>query len=290
MPRRTKIITTLGPATDQYDKMYALIEAGADIMRINLSHGSHDEHRKRIELAMECAKKLNKTIGILLDLQGPKIRIAKFQKPEGILLEDGDTFFLDANYDKHAGNQTEVGLDYPELPQEVSSDDQLLLDDGRIVMSVVAVTGSRIECRVVNGGRLTNNKGLNRKGGGLSAPSLTEKDIIDIDFIATQPVDYVALSFPREAADIHEARRLLRQAGSQAQIVAKIERAEAITNIDELIDAADALMVARGDLGVEIGFAELPGVQKHIINRARERDKPVITATQMMESMIYNSI
>ncbi|MCS5712582.1 pyruvate kinase [Candidatus Berkiella aquae] len=290
MPRRTKIITTLGPATDQYDKMYALIEAGANIMRINLSHGSHDEHRKRIELAMSCAKELNKTIGILLDLQGPKIRIAKFQNPEGILLKDGDTFFLDANCDKHAGNQTEVGLDYPELPQEVSAGDQLLLDDGRIVMSVVGVKGSRIECRVDNGGRLTNNKGLNRKGGGLSAPSLTEKDINDIDFIATQPVDYVALSFPREAADIHEARRLLRQAGSQAQIVAKIERAEAITNIDELIDAADALMVARGDLGVEIGFAELPGVQKHIINRARERDKPVITATQMMESMIHNSI
>jgi len=290
MPRRTKIITTLGPATDHYEKMHALIEAGANIIRINLSHGSYEEHTRRIQLAMQCAKELKKTIGVLLDLQGPKIRVSRFQNPEGVLLEEGATFFLDANCDKNAGNQTEVGLDYHELPQEVAPGDQLLLDDGRIVMTVVNIKGSRIECCVVNGGRLTNNKGLNRKGGGLSAPSLTEKDIKDIDFIATQPVDYVALSFPREANDIHNARKLLRAAGSQAQIVAKIERAEAIDNIDEIIDASDALMVARGDLGVEIGFAELPGVQKYIINRARMRDKAVITATQMMESMIHSPI
>lgn len=290
MPRRTKIITTLGPATDEYEKMHALIEAGANIIRINLSHGSYDEHASRIELAMRCAKELNKTIGVLLDLQGPKIRVARFADKQGVQLVEGATFFLDANCDKNAGNQTEVGLDYPELPQEVSAGDQLLLDDGRIVLSVVNVQGSRIECKVINGGRLTNNKGLNRKGGGLSAPALTEKDIKDIDFIATQPVDYVALSFPREAKDIHYARKLLKEAGSTAQIVAKIERAEAIENIDELIDASDALMVARGDLGVEIGFAELPGVQKYIIHRARMRDKAVITATQMMESMIHNPI
>jgi pyruvate kinase len=290
MPRRTKIITTLGPATDSYEKMYALIEAGANIIRINLSHGSYDEHRMRISLAMQCAKELNKTVGVLLDLQGPKIRIAKFKNPAGIVLTEGASFFLDANWPKNDGNETHVGLDYPQLPDEVIADDQLLLDDGRIVLSVVKITGSLIECKVVSGGKLTNNKGLNRKGGGLSAPSLTDKDKQDIEFIATLPVDYVALSFPREASDIHYARKLLRAAGSEAQIVAKIERAEAITNIDELIDASDALMVARGDLGVEIGFAELPGVQKYIINQARLRDKAVITATQIMESMIYSPI
>jgi len=183
-----------------------------------------------------------------------------------------------------------VGLDYPSLPQEVFPGDQLLLDDGRIVLDVTKVEGTQIKCIVKTGGKLFSHKGLNRKGGGLSAPSLTEKDKKDIAFIAALPVDYVALSFPKTAQDIHEARHLMTQAGSRAQIVAKIERAEAIDNIDEIIDAADAVMVARGDLGVEIGYADLPEVQKYIISRAKLRDKAVIVATQMMESMVHNPL
>lgn len=289
-PRRTKIIATLGPATDSPEKMRALIQAGVNLVRINLSHGEHAQHQARIALAIESAKGLNKTIGILIDLQGPKIRIARFENKEGILLNEGDQFTLDANFPKEAGNQQCVGLDYPQLPQEVAPQDQLLLDDGRVILIVNEVRGTAILCTVKVGGRLSSNKGLNRKGGGLSAPSLTEKDIKDIQFIATQPVDYVALSFPKTAQDIIEARRLVNEAGSTAQIVAKIERFEAIENIDQIIKASDAVMVARGDLGVEVGYAELPGIQKNIINRARLCDKAVITATQMMESMIKNPI
>lgn len=290
MARRTKIVATLGPATDSEDKMKALIAAGANLVRINMSHGSHSEHQRRIELARHCAQSLNKVIGILIDLQGPKIRIARFADPAGVLLKEGDPFILDANWPGDKGNVTRVGLDYRSLPKEVSSGDHLLLDDGRLVMEVASVQGEVIHCIVQAGGQLTSNKGLNKKGGGLSAPSLTEKDIIDIEFIGKMNADYVALSFPKCAKDIREARKLIEESGSQARIVAKIERAEAITNIDEIIDESDAVMVARGDLGVEIGFADLPGVQKYIIAQARLRDKAVITATQMMESMIRNPI
>lgn len=290
MPRRTKIIATLGPATDLPEKMLALIAAGVDLVRINLSHGTHEEHQARIQLARNAAKQLNKTLGILADLQGPKIRIARFKDKSGIQLKEGDAFALDANWPKDQGDATVVGLDYPQLPNEVSSHDELLLDDGRIVLTVQKVVGTRIDCTVLSGGNLLSHKGLNRKGGGLSAPSLTEKDKVDIEFIATQQVDYVALSFPKVAQDIIEARKLIEKAGSQAYIIAKIERAEAVTNIDEIIDVSDAVMVARGDLGVEIGYAQLPGTQKYIISRARLCDKAVITATQMMESMIHNSI
>ena len=241
-------------------------------------------------LAKQCAKELNKPLGILVDLQGPKIRIARFKDPDGVNLAEGDAFILDADCPSDAGDSIRVGLDLSLYPKKCYPGDDLLLDDGRIVMKVEKVVGQAIHCRVVSGGRLTNNKGLNRKGGGLSAPSLTEKDIVDIAFLANLPVDYVALSFPRGKADIEEARRMLIEAGSHAKLVAKIERAEAITNMDEIIEASDAVMVARGDLGVEIGFAELPGVQKLIILRARRCDKAVITATQMMESMITNSI
>lgn len=290
MARRTKIIATLGPATDQPEKMRALIQAGTNLVRINMSHGDHAEHLKRIQLARACAEELQLPLGILVDLQGPKIRIARFADPAGVELTEGMIFNLDASWPKEGGNATTVGLDYPQLPQEVDKGDYLLLDDGRIVFMVQEVIGTKIVCTVKAGGRLTSNKGLNRQGGGLSALSLTEKDKKDIEFIAGLSVDYVALSFPKGAADIHEARSLLVASGNAAKIVAKIERAEAITNIDEIIIASDAVMVARGDLGVEIGYAELPGTQKHIINRARLLDKAVITATQMMESMIRNPI
>ncbi len=290
MPRRTKIIATLGPSTDSKEVMSALIQAGVNLVRINLSHGSQEDQRRRIELAKQCALELNKIIGILVDLQGPKIRIARFAHPEGIVLKEGASFILDANHPTDRGDQDIVGLDYPELPQEVSSGDQLLLDDGRVILIVREVIGSKINCEVKVGGRLTSNKGLNRKGGGLSAPSLTDKDKKDIAFIGSLEVDYVALSFPKTAKDITAARDLVKSAGSSAQIVAKIERAEACENIDEIIDATDAVMVARGDLGVEMGYAELPAIQKYIIARSRLCDKAVITATQMMESMIKNPI
>ncbi len=290
IPRRTKIIATLGPATDSPEKMRALLTAGVNVVRINLSHGSQAQQASRILLAQKCAQELNKIIGVLVDLQGPKIRIARFADENGIVLAEGDNFALDAKLDTNAGNQAVVGLDYPELPAQVAPEDHLLLDDGRIVLIVKRVRGSRVECEVLAGGKLTSNKGLNRKGGGLSAPSLTEKDLKDIEFLSQYTVDYVALSFPKCKQDIVDARRLIEATGNTAQIVAKIERSEAIDNIDEIIEAADAVMVARGDLGVEIGYAELPAVQKYIISRARLCDKAVITATQMMESMIYNPI
>lgn len=290
MPRRTKIIATLGPSTDSVETMLALLQAGVNLVRINLSHGTQADQLKRIDLAKKCAKELNKIIGILVDLQGPKIRIARFANKDGILLKEGDRIILDANHPTESGTQEIVGLDYPELPNEVHSGDQLLLDDGRIIFIVDTVQGQAVHCTVKVGGRLTSNKGLNRKGGGLSAPSLTEKDLKDIEFIGNLNVDYVALSFPKTAADINNARELVRKAGSSAQIVAKIERAEACENIDEIIEATDALMVARGDLGVEMGYAELPAIQKYIIAQSRLRDKAVITATQMMESMIKNPI
>ena len=290
MPRRTKIIATLGPSTDHPDKLRALFEAGTNLVRINLSHGEHPVQKERILSAINIAKSLNKIVGILVDLQGPKIRIARFKNPEGVLLKEDASFILDADFPKDQGDEIQVGLDYPQLPQDVSKGDLLLLDDGRIILEVKEVKGQAIHCVVKTGGRLLSNKGLNKQGGGLSAPSLTEKDKKDIEFLSTMPIDYVALSFPQGAADIHEARQLLVKAGSQARIVAKIERAQAITNLDEIIQASDAVMVARGDLGVEIGFAELPGIQKLIISRARISDKAVIIATQMMESMIHSPI
>ncbi len=289
-PRRTKIIATLGPATDKAETMLALFEAGVNLVRINMSHGNQSAQKMRMELALSCAKKLNKIIGILVDLQGPKIRIARFKDPLGVMLRDGATFHLDAAWPIEEGNETVVGLDYPNLPQEVHAGDHLLLDDGRIVFEVEKVVGTRIFCQVIAGGRLLNNKGLNRKGGGLSAPCLTDKDKSDIAFISTFPIDYVALSFPKQARDIKEASALLKAQGCEAKIIAKIERTEAIDNIDEIIEAADAVMVARGDLGVEMGYAELPAIQKMIISKARQADKAVITATQMMESMISSPI
>lgn len=289
MPRRTKIITTLGPATDEPVKMQALIEAGADLVRINLSHGNIADHKKRIKLATDCAQSLNKIIGILVDLQGPKIRIAGF-KNKSVSLKEGELFVLDAALASDQGTEKAVGLDYKSLPQEVFPGDKLLLDDGRIVLKVENIDGTKINCIVEVQGELSSNKGLNKLGGGLSAPSLTDKDKQDIKLIGDLPVDYVALSFPKSAKDVNQARELIAQTGSKAQIVAKIERQEAVDNIDEIIEAADAVMVARGDLGVEIGYAELPGVQKYIISRAGLSDKAVITATQMMESMIKNPI
>lgn len=289
MLRRTKIVVTLGPATDDPKVLNEVIAAGADVVRVNFSHGSADEHKRRVEKVRHCAETHGRHVAVLADLQGPKIRIQRF-KNRKVILNEGERFVLDASLDPDGGTTERVGIAYKGLPNDVKTGDTLLLDDGRIVLAVEGVTGKEIICRVISGGDLSNNKGINRMGGGLSAAAITDKDRADIKVAAEIQADYVAISFPRSAADIHRARGLLRSAGGHGSIVAKIERAEAVTDLEEIIAATDVVMIARGDLGVEIGDAELPAVQKHIIKLARSLNRVVITATQMMESMIENSI
>ncbi|WP_028670394.1 pyruvate kinase [Saccharospirillum impatiens] len=288
--RRTKIVTTLGPATDRDGVLEKLILAGANVVRLNFSHGSPEDHQRRADEVLAIAKKHSLHVGILGDLQGPKIRIARF-KDTKVQLDDGQAFILDVDFDKNAGDSTRVGIDYPELAADSKPGDIYLLDDGRVKVQVEKVEGNAVHTIVIQGGPLSNNKGINKLGGGLSAKALTEKDKADIKTAAAIGVDYIAVSFPRNAEDMNEARQLLAEAGSTAEIVAKLERAEAVLdhdNLDRIILASDVVMVARGDLGVEIGDPALISVQKHIIKRARTLDRVVITATQMMESMIDN--
>jgi pyruvate kinase len=285
--RRTKIVATLGPSSSSEEMLARLITAGVNVVRLNFSHGTAEEHIERANIVRKIALKLNRPIGVLCDLQGPKIRIGQFLTGN-IILKSGDIFILDANC--VMGDQDHVGLDYKALPNEVEEGTILLLDDGRITMQVDRVQSSKIYCVVLAGGVLSNNKGINKQGGGLSAEALTEKDKADIKTAVALEADYVAISFPRSAADVELARKLVMEAGGTAGIIAKIERAEAIDAAEEIILASDAIMVARGDLGVEVGDAAVPGLQKRLITMARIHHKPVITATQMMESMIYNPI
>lgn len=287
--RRTKIVATLGPATTKPDVLSAIIKAGVDVVRLNFSHGDVSKNVALAKLVLKLAADNNRTVAILADLQGPKIRIARF-KNDKVLLKEGQQFVLDAELGLNEGDEQQIGIDYKQLVEDVAAEDTLLLDDGRIVLKVDRIEGQRIICHVIVAGTLSNNKGINRQGGGLSAAALTEKDKADIKVAAEMQADYVAVSFPRSAADIDYARKLLRDAGGQGGIIAKIERAEAIEVIDEIILASDAVMVARGDLGVEIGDAALPPIQKKIIARARKLNRLTITATQMMESMIENAI
>ncbi|WP_432696938.1 pyruvate kinase [Marinobacterium sp. YM272] len=288
MLKRTKIVATLGPSTDQPGVLEQLIQSGVNTVRLNFSHGSADDHRQRVMAVREACRKLGASVATLGDLQGPKIRIARFANGP-IELSVGDQFTLDAALETNAGDQQAVGIDYKELPQDCKQGDILLLDDGRVQLRVTDINGSRIHTEVTIGGKLSNNKGINRQGGGLSAAALTDKDKADIKVVAELDLDYVAVSFPRSGDDLREARQLLDAAGSRAEIIAKVERAETVATqeaLDEIILACDGVMVARGDLGVEIGDAELIGVQKHIIRRGRELNRVVITATQMMETMI----
>lgn len=287
MQRKTKIVATLGPASSSEEMIARLITAGVDVVRLNFSHGSAQDHIQRAEIVRAIAAKLNRPIGVLCDLQGPKIRIGKFEQGS-ITLKMGDLFVLDA--DCVMGDQYHVGLDYKTLPQEVAADMMLLLDDGRITMRIDRVKGNRIHCVVMAGGVLSNNKGINLQGGGLAAEALTDKDKEDIKTAAALEADYIAISFPKNAEDVLLAKSLIQQAKGTASIVAKIERAEAIEHLEAIIDASDAIMVARGDLGVEVGDAAVPGLQKRMIRMARAQNKLVITATQMMESMINNPI
>lgn len=287
--KRTKIVATLGPSTDKDGVLVKMIEAGMDVARLNFSHGKAEDHIQRAKQVRECAKAVGREIAIMADLQGPKIRIARF-KLGSVFLKEGAQFILDADLPKEAGDETVVGIDYKNLPKDVRRGDTLLLDDGRLVLKVNKVQKNKIICQIEVGGTLSNNKGINRKNGGLSAEALTAKDKKDLTVAVALEADYIAISFPRNASDIQKARYLLKKANSHAGLIAKIERSDAIPLLDEIIEAADAVMVARGDLGVEIGDAELPAVQKQIIQRARSLDKVVITATQMMESMIHNAI
>ncbi|HUO79757.1 MAG TPA: pyruvate kinase [Steroidobacteraceae bacterium] len=288
-PRRTKIVTTLGPATDDARVLQELFRAGADVVRVNFSHGSFEDHARRIALVRDAALSVGRYVGILGDLAGPKIRIERFAKG-AVQLEEGAEFTLDVSLDPNAGTEQVVGCAYKALPNDVHEGDVLLLNDGLIVLEVRSVAGPRVLTRVVTGGELSNNKGLNRRGGGLSAGALTDKDRTDIAVAARLDVDYLAVSFPKSGEDMLEARQLLRAAGGSGRLMAKIERAEAIRHLDEIVEASDAVMVARGDLGIEVGYAELTGLQKRIIQSARQKFRIVVTATQMMESMIHNPV
>jgi pyruvate kinase len=283
--RRTKIVATLGPSTDDPKVLERLVQAGADVLRINFSHGSREQQIARIASAREVAARAGCCVALMGDLQGPKIRIESFARGSA-MLEPGQPFALDTEMDPKGGDDRAVSVAYPQLVQDVEPGDVLLLDDGQIVLQAESVDRGRIDCRVLQGGELSSKKGLNKRGGGLSAPALAEKDREDIVTAAEMGLDFVAVSFARDAADMDEARQLLRAAGGQAYLVAKIERAEAVQNIKSILAASDAIMVARGDLAVEVGYASMTGLQKGLIRLARAQNKVSITATQMLESMI----
>ncbi len=289
MSRRTKIIATLGPATDKPGMLAKLLDAGADVVRLNLSHGTAEDQLRRAEDVRRVALSLGREVAILADLQGPKIRIERFADG-AIDLVPGHPFVLDCADQPLPGTQHRVGVSYKRLFQDVKAGDTLLLDDGLLSLKVERIDGLQIHTEVNIGGRLSDRKGINRLGGGLSVDALSDKDRRDIELAARMGADYLAVSFPRSAADMNQARALLRGAGSSAALVAKIERAEAIENLAEIIEASDAILVARGDLGVEIGYAELPGLQKRIIRESVLRHRVVITATQMLQSMVESPI
>ena len=283
--RSTKIVATLGPASCSPENMLALVAAGVDVVRINFSYDTVAEHSQRIDMLRATAHDLGRTVGVMADLQGPKIRIGKFASGPVAIMANQE-FVLDAACT--VGDEGRVGLDYPDLIKDVRAGDVLLLDEGRIVFDVLRVKGKEIRCRNRHDGELSNNKGINKQGGGITAPALTAKDMEDIRIAAGLGIDYVAVSFPKSGDDMRLARALLQSAGSNALLVAKIERVEAIENLNSILEATDGVMVARGDLAVEVGDAAVPALQKRIIRTAREFNKFAITATQMMESMIHS--
>ncbi|GIX22977.1 MAG: pyruvate kinase [Caldimonas manganoxidans] len=292
MTRATKIVATLGPASSTPEILERMIRAGVDVVRLNFSHGTAQDHIERAALVREAAQRAGKEVAIMADLQGPKIRVGKFEGGK-TLLEAGQTFILDASWSE-LGNNERVGLDYKELPRDVKPGDTLLLNDGLIVLNVERVVGDAVHTRVKIGGELSNNKGINKQGGGLTAPALTAKDMEDIRTAMSFQCEYLAVSFPKSATDMEMARQLANVAGEpwrhKPALIAKIERSEAIPQLEGILKASDGIMVARGDLAVEVGNAAVPALQKRMIRLAREMDKVVITATQMMESMIVNPV
>ncbi|CAL4321550.1 pyruvate kinase [Buchnera aphidicola] len=290
--RRTKIVVTLGPSTDSDKVLKKIILSGANVLRLNFSHGTEKEHYERISKAIKIIEDTKKNVAILGDLQGPKIRISKFIHDQ-VYLKKGNLFTLDYKYKNKLGNKNKIGFNYKNLPLDLKINDILLLDDGRIQLIVLNVNHLKIFTKVLIGGLLKNNKGINKLGGGLNAGSITKKDKKDILIASKIRIDYLAISFPKSAKDLKKAKKLMHKSGSQAKIIAKIERAEAVQSdqvIEEIILESDAIMVARGDLGIEIGDAELAGMQKKLIRTARRLNRVVITATQMMESMNFNLI
>ena len=293
MPRRaTKIVATLGPASSDPALLEKMIRAGVNVVRLNFSHGKAQDHIDLAAVVREAAQRAGREVAIMADLQGPKIRVGKFAEGK-VLLAPGEKFVLDASRTE-PGDVKGVGLDYKELPRDVKAGDVLLLNDGLIVLTVVAVLGEEVITTVKLGGELSNNKGINKQGGGLTAPALTAKDMDDIKTAMSFQADYVAVSFPKNATDMEMARQLCNVAAAQYKhkpgLSAKIERAEAIPNLEEILRVSDGIMVARGDLAVEVGNAAVPALQKRMIKMARAHDKVVITATQMMESMILNPV
>ena len=290
--RATKIVATLGPASSDPALLEHMIRAGVNVVRLNFSHGKAQDHIDRARLVREAAHRAGREVAIMADLQGPKIRVGKFAEGK-VLLEPGAKFVLDAERSE-PGDLNGVGLDYKELPRDVKAGDTLLLNDGLIVLTVDAVKGEQVHTTVKLGGELSNNKGINKQGGGLTAPALTGKDMEDIKTAMSFQADYVAVSFPKNATDMEMARQLCNVAAAgfnhKPGLIAKIERAEAIPKLEEIMKASDGVMVARGDLAVEVGNAAVPALQKRMIKMAREMDKVVITATQMMESMIANPV
>ncbi len=290
--RATKIVATLGPASSSPDVLEAMIRAGVDVVRLNFSHGKAEDHIARAQLVRDVAARAGKEVAIMADLQGPKIRVGKFEGGK-VMLENGQRFVLDAARTE-PGNLEIVGLDYKDLPRDVRPGDTLLLNDGLLRLTVDQVLGDQVITRVVVGGELSNNKGINKAGGGLTAPALTAKDMEDIRTAMSFQCDFLAVSFPKSATDMEMARQLANVAGEpwrhKPALIAKIERSEAIPVLDQILRASDGIMVARGDLAVEVGNAAVPALQKRMIRMAREMDKVVITATQMMESMIVNAV
>jgi pyruvate kinase len=292
MTRATKIVATLGPASSSPEVLERLIRAGVDVVRLNFSHGTAQDHIDRATLVREVARRVGKEVAIMADLQGPKIRVGKFEGGK-TMLEPGQSFILDGATTE-LGTNERVGLDYKELPRDLRPGDTLLLNDGLLKLTVDAVRGAEIHTTVVVGGELSNNKGINKAGGGLTAPALTAKDMEDIKTAMSFQCEYLAVSFPKNATDMEMARQLANVAGEstkhRAALIAKIERSEAIPVLESILRASDGIMVARGDLAVEVGNATVPALQKKMIKMARELDRIVITATQMMESMIVNPV
>ncbi len=290
--RATKIVATLGPASNTPELLEAMIRAGVNVVRLNFSHGQAQDHIERAAMVRAAAQRAGVEVAIMADLQGPKIRVGKFANGR-VQLQPGARFVLDAARTE-PGDEHGVGLDYKELPHDVKPGDMLLLNDGLIVLQVEGVHGDAVETTVKVGGELSNNKGINKQGGGLTAPALTAKDMEDIRTAMGFQADYVAVSFPKTATDMEMARQLCNVAGAEFRhkpgLIAKIERAEAIPHLEEILRASDGIMVARGDLAVEVGNAAVPALQKKMIRMARAFDKVVITATQMMESMIHNPV
>ena len=287
LARATKIVATLGPASTDPQRIDELVQAGVDVFRLNFSHGRAADHQERAQVVRAAGERHGRELAILVDLQGPKIRVGRFAKGS-VTLESGARFRFDTH--ETLGDEARVGLDYPELVHDVSVGDVLLLNDGLISMQVEAVGRDFVDCKVMEGGVLSDRKGINRQGGGLTAPALTDKDKSDLIVAAEIEADFLAVSFPKNAADIHEARALLKAAGGHGLIIAKIERVEAIENLAEIIEASNGIMVARGDLAVEVGEAAVPALQKRMIRMAREANRLTITATQMMESMISSPV